>query len=408
MRSDIDRLMAEEGVDVLLVVGPSEANADLAFITRGASVSGGPVVKKRGCVPILLYHPMEIEGARASGCEIVSVKDVGLDDILRETPDRFHALVLATSRIVERLGIRGRVQFAGRADPSVFHHLVAELVRGHTEIVPVRPAREGLLVRARLTKDEDEVARIREVGRRACRILGATIEWLAGLRARGGELADGAGPVTIGRVKARLRSALAEEGMTDHGHTIFAQGSDGAHAHSRGNDSQVVKTGVPIVFDFFPQELGGYWFDMTRTFCLGSAPREFLAHFDLVRRAFDAALATIGAGAETRAAHEAACQVFEDAGHPTQRSDPKSNVGYHHSLGHGIGLDIHEDPVLGLAKSALCSFEPGMVFTVEPGLYYPEKGFGVRIEDVVRIDVSGRLENLTDYPVEPVVPLSRS
>jgi Xaa-Pro aminopeptidase len=94
---------------------------------------------------------------------------------------------------------------------------------------------------------------------------------------------------------------------------------------------------------------------------------------------------------------------FESKGHPTTRSNPSTSVGYVHSLGHGVGLNIHERPSIGhLSKDTL---QPGNVISIEPGLYYPERGFGVRIEDLCYVDASGALVSLTDFHKELVLPL---
>jgi Xaa-Pro aminopeptidase len=350
---------------------------------------------------------MEEQEARASGCVMVSTQEVGLDRIALAASNRFEARVEGLARLVEYFEIEGRVELAGRVDASMHHGVVAEVSRRFPGFAPVPPTGEGILIGARKTKDDHEVEAIREVGRKACRIMGEIFEWLGGCRVVDEDsLADSDGPVTIGRVKARLRLDLAGAGLTDRGETIFAQGADGGYPHSRGRSDEVLRVGRPIVFDLFPQEIGGgYFFDMTRTVSIGHGSPEYLEHHALVHRALEEAFATIAEGEPTRISQARVSTVFEEAGHPTRRSTPKTTVGYPHSLGHGIGLDVHEFPSLGLAESNQDTFESGAVFTVEPGLYYPEKGFGVRLEDVCWIDREGRLENLTDFPIEPVVEL---
>ena len=76
-------------------------------------------------------------------------------------------------------------------------------------------------------------------------------------------------------------------------------------------------------------------------------------------------------------------------------TDPKTQTGYCHSLGHGLGLNIHESPYFSFYDTNKDILRPGHVFTNEPGLYYPQKGFGVRLEDVVLIDKKGKPVNLT-------------
>jgi Xaa-Pro aminopeptidase len=98
------------------------------------------------------------------------------------------------------------------------------------------------------------------------------------------------------------------------------------------------------------------------------------------------------------AVHDAVCDVYEEAGVSTLRSDGSAETGFIHSTGHGVGLDVHELPRVGPGGGEL---EPGHVITIEPGLYDPEVG-GIRIEDIVVVTEDG-YENFTDYPEELVV-----
>jgi Xaa-Pro aminopeptidase len=124
--------------------------------------------------------------------------------------------------------------------------------------------------------------------------------------------------------------------------------------------------------------------------------REF---YDLTEAAFEAALEATEAGVPASAVHGAACDVYEEAGYPTLRSDPGTETGFIHSTGHGIGLDVHEGPSVSHRSDE--PLEAGHVVTIEPGLYDPAVG-GVRIEDAVVVTDDG-YRNLTDYPVEFVV-----
>jgi len=108
-------------------------------------------------------------------------------------------------------------------------------------------------------------------------------------------------------------------------------------------------------------------------------------------------------GVPCRELQQRACAFFEARGHPTIGSDPTTQVGYVHSLGHGVGLEVHELPRLADFPGNSDVLEPGMVFTLEPGLYYPEEGIGVRLEDTWALDQEGRPVNLGGYPMELVL-----
>jgi Xaa-Pro aminopeptidase len=97
--------------------------------------------------------------------------------------------------------------------------------------------------------------------------------------------------------------------------------------------------------------------------------------------------------------------MFSSHGHPTIKEDPKTQQGYVHSLGHGIGLNVHERPWSGVTSDDKDYLLPGTVFTIEPGLYYPDKGMGVRIEDSFWTRPDGKIELLADYPRDLILPI---
>ena len=97
------------------------------------------------------------------------------------------------------------------------------------------------------------------------------------------------------------------------------------------------------------------------------------------------------------------CERFEAKGHPTVKSDPKTQKGYVHTLGHGLGLAVHESPFFPDLEANPDRLLPGAVFTVEPGLYYPERGLGVRIEDTLWMRPDGTVETLAEFPKDLVL-----
>jgi Xaa-Pro aminopeptidase len=137
---------------------------------------------------------------------------------------------------------------------------------------------------------------------------------------------------------------------------------------------------------------------MTRTFCLGEPPDELVRYHALVREALDLAYATIRPGVRGAEAHRAVCELFEAGGYPTQLSKKPGEVleeGFFHSLGHGVGLEVHELPALGRVGEEIVV---GDVLAVEPGLYRKDFG-GCRLEDIVHVTNDG-VDVLTDYPYE--------
>jgi len=126
--------------------------------------------------------------------------------------------------------------------------------------------------------------------------------------------------------------------------------------------------------------------------------------YDTVMEAFDISVETFGLNKPTHLMQEAVLDHYEAKGHPTIRSDPRAMEGYIHTLGHGVGIDIHESPSISHTRRDDV-FQIGNVLTIEPGLYYPDRGYGVRVEDLFVIDESGALVSLTSFRKDLVIPL---
>jgi Xaa-Pro aminopeptidase len=255
------------------------------------------------------------------------------------------------------------------------------------------------------TKDADELKALRVVAERTNAAMAEVVTFLKSHTVQDSTLVKSDGrPLTIGDVKRYLRGRLLEAGLEDQGETIFAIGHDAGVPHSRGAEGDPLKLGQSIIFDLFPRTLGGgYYHDMTRTFCLGYAPDEVKRAYDQVMHVFNDVMETLAVGEPCSRYQEMTCDFFERQGHKTIRSDPSTIEGYVHSLGHGLGLQIHSTP--RLASVSEDTIQPGQVFTVEPGLYYPDKGFGVRIEDTVYVDEEGEIHSLTPFSKDLVIEM---
>jgi Xaa-Pro aminopeptidase len=117
--------------------------------------------------------------------------------------------------------------------------------------------------------------------------------------------------------------------------------------------------------------------------------------YRIVKDAQDLVFDQCRSGKLNRQIEATLCRFFEKHGHTTFLSNPRTQQGYCHSLGHGLGLNVHERPTFGLFKTNTNRISRGQVFTIEPGLYYPEQGFGIRLEDVAYMNSRGKVENLT-------------
>jgi Xaa-Pro aminopeptidase len=165
---------------------------------------------------------------------------------------------------------------------------------------------------------------------------------------------------------------------------IVAAADNGALPHAESRHGSPIPRDTLVVVDFGVVG-GSYCSDCTRTFATGSLDDEALECYELVRRAQEAALSAVRAGAEARAVDGVARELITAAGRGEQ---------FGHGLGHGVGLEIHEAP--RLAPTSDDTLATGNVVTVEPGVYVPGR-FGVRIEDLVVVGASGP-EVLTSLP----------
>ncbi len=404
MRGDLDRLLKERGLDALVVSGTAYGNPNLVYMVKGAEISQGIVVKKRGEEPVLLYLSIERDAAEATGLRLVDLGQYNFLGILREKGDRLEATVELYRRIFADLEVEGAVGFYGTAEQGRAYLFLKALDAALPDVEVFGEFERSLLAVARETKDADEIAQIREAARQTCEVMEATVDFLRRHRVRDGVLVtEGGAPLTVRAVKQHILRLLAERRLEDPEGVIFAPGPEGAVPHNKGHPETVIRLGQPIVYDLFPRRAGGYFFDVTRTFCLGHAPPEVEQVYRDVLECVEAVIAEVRVGVEVRRLQQVACAFFEERGHPTIASDPKTTEGFVHLVGHGLGLAVHEEPFFGDVPSNTQTLQPGHVFTVEPGLYYPERGYGVRIEDVIWIDEDGGVHNLTDLPKRLVI-----
>jgi len=405
MKKDLDKAMAERDLDAILVSGAVHGNPAMYYMTNGAGLTRAHVIQKRGGDPVLLCSPIEREMAVASGLTVVNIAKYDFVGILRQLGDRLGATVELYRRIFADLGVAGRIGFYGLADQGRAWVLINALNEGLDGLGVWGDFDVTAIGAARATKDGAEAARIQEVGRRTVMVVEATVEFLRSQRVVDGVLTQSDGSsLSIGRVHAEISRLIAEQGLEDPEGFIFSIGRDAGIPHSKGAADDLLELGKTIVFDIFPREAGGgYFFDLTRTFCLGYAPPEVEDAYADVRECVEKLVQSYAVGEEARTYQRMTCGFFEARGHPTVGTDTRTESGYVHSVGHGVGLAVHEEPFFSDTPSNGIRLEPGHVFSCEPGLYYPERGFGVRIEDLIWIDESGAVQNLTGYPMELVI-----
>jgi Xaa-Pro aminopeptidase len=311
------------------------------------------------------------------GLEPVPLEELGIDELIEEGKKWHETAPDLILRACRRAGVVQAVT------PRGFPVELADFLRAND--VRVRP--DGAVFdRRRRVKTEAELAGIRRAQRACERALDAI---RTRLRAAGG--------VTCEDLRAAANQAFSEAGVTTPDIVIASHGAQTAVGHEPGHGP--IAEGEPVVVDLYPRDPeSGCYADMTRTFCLGAPPEELVRYHGLVREALDIACREIRPGATGAELHRAVCDFFHEHGFPTQLSKQPGEVledGFFHSLGHGVGLEVHEAPGLGRNGEELLA---GDVLAVEPGLY--RAGFGgCRLEDLVLVTEDG-YELLTSYPYE--------
>ena len=292
--------------------------------------------------------------------------------------DREIATAQSVAEFLRREGVTQVI--ADRSLPLIFAHEIRQAG------IPIECDTEmGVLDRR--AKDEQEIAWLREAQgvtedamRMACEMVAH-----ADAGADGVLVQDGA-PLTAERVREAIDVFLLGKGYTNPP-SIVAPGPEGGDCHNIG--SGVLRTGEPVIIDIFPKcRETLYNGDCTRTVVHGEIPEEMVKMHAIVVEAKAAAIGAVKRGVTGEQVHAATAQVITAHGYPMglpPDDAPDSYCGMVHGTGHGVGLDVHEPPLLDKGGPALVA---GDILTVEPGLYSKVIG-GVRVEDMVVVTESG-------------------
>jgi Xaa-Pro aminopeptidase len=356
-RSLLRRLLAEQDLDALLVT----SLVNVRYLTGFTGSFGQVLVTADGAGDAFVTDGRYTEQAA------------------EEVPDLPVVLVAGADWLREGLGERTVLALEAHVLPWASATAAADRV--DAMVVPS----QGLVEQLRQVKDDDEIALLRHASSVADEAFAELLTWLAP-------------DMTERQVAVRLERGMVDRGAADRSFdTIVASGPNSAVPHHRAA-GRTLRRGDLIKVDFGAL-VGGYHSDMTRVVALGEPDPQLRRVFDVVRQAQAAGLAAAVAGAGTADVDHACRAVVDDAGLGDR---------FVHGTGHGVGLEIHEDPYLrpatprpGLTASPSVTLRPGMAVTVEPGVYLPGVG-GVRIEDSLVITRSGP-DVLTQTPKDLVV-----
>lgn len=410
MKSDLDILMKQREIDALLIIGAAQHNPAMVYFAGSAHVSEAVLIKQRGKEAVLYHYPMEREEAAKSGLPLVSMSKYPLAELIKKAGgDHLEAMAIRLKTMLEELNLtRGCVALYGKDEVGPFYSVIKRLQELMPELQFMGFTRDEILLNAMMTKDPNEIEHIRAMGKITTSVVAKTADYITGHKTSKEIVVHNDGtPVTIGEVKNLINLWLAEAGAENPEGTIFAIGRDAGIPHSVGTPGDVLRLGQTIVYDIYPcQAGGGYFYDFTRTWALGYATDEAQQLYDQVLQVYNTIYAELKVNSPFSKYQERTCELFERMGHPTIKTNPATEKGYVHSLGHGIGLRVHEKPwAATINPSPTDILAPGSVITIEPGLCYPERGMGVRIEDSIYVAPTGQFEILADYPKDLVLPM---
>ncbi|MBC7251019.1 MAG: aminopeptidase P family protein [Anaerolineae bacterium] len=347
--------LAADGLDAMLVTRPQNMRYLSGFSGGDGAVL---VVTQQAAVAVTGFIYREQMQREAPDWELVEAKG-----------RLFHALPEVTAR----LGVR-RIGFESTYLTVDQHHDLAEALPD-CQLVPVK----GMVEELRAVKSEEEIEAITRAIVLADSAFAHIVKFIRpGMKERevGWEL------------EKYMRSHGADKVSFD---IIVGSGPNGAMPHATQSE-RVIRAGEPIVMDL-GAVVDGYCSDLTRTIVIGEPDDTFRTVYDTVLRAQVHAEAKIMPGMTGEEADGIAREIIVEAGY---------GEAFGHGLGHGVGLAVHESPRVSYMQGENV-LQPGMVFTVEPGIYLPGWG-GVRIEDIVVLREDG-CQVLTKASKEPFVPL---
>jgi Xaa-Pro aminopeptidase len=375
-------------MDAILIVGDTVRNPELRHeVPLGipdpflyAELDGRRVV---------VVNSMEATRVEAlgTGLEVRPTEEFGIDEIRRSGVDVHEAARELHARTVEGLGIERAT--VPRDFPVGFADALR--TRGVELIVDQR-----LFDDRRRRKSEHELTGIRRAQKAAEAGVAVARALLARAESMNGGLALDGEPLTCELLKEHVQAEFLRHGAVAE-EMIVSHGPQTAVGHDMG--SGPIGADDVVLLDLFPVDLeSACYADLTRTFVVGDMPGELRQWHALCREALDLAVAEVRPGANGGAIHRLVSEFFAERGFSTQLTKPEGEVlrdGFYHGLGHGVGLQVHEAPGLGMLGQELVA---GDVITIEPGLY--RFGFGgVRVEDLLLVTDDG-YERLTDCPYD--------
>jgi Xaa-Pro aminopeptidase len=353
----------------IVLIPTGDADADFIYAT-GFPVETGVYIQFAKGDEVLVVSPLEIDRARTQS------------KVAQVVEDREVYAHRSWARLAARM-LRERGLEEARVSPRLHAvHLEDLRAEGIAAVVD-----RDLFLAERRHKSAAEADAIHASQQAAEAAVVEVVRQLAGADIKDGVLWANGGALTSEHLYARAQLVLGEMGFTCP-EMIVAGSPESALPHFRGQGP--IRAGAPVIIDIFPVGRSSHYHgDLTRTVVVGEIPEEFQRMHAAALQALDAGVESIRAGVRAKDVHLAVCQVLVDRGYGTTSvgfEGPEGVAKMNHSTGHGVGLDVHEEPSLRQTNDE--PLHEGDVVTVEPGLYKVGLG-GVRIEDAGMVTASG-------------------
>ena len=358
----------------LVLIPSGEADADFTYAS-GFPVETGLYIRFAEGDDVLVASPLEIDRARSQS---KAVRKLGFVEAGYVDHGEYASWPRLAARMLREKGLEET-----RVSPRLQAAYLEELRSTGVEVEIDR----DLFRAERRHKSSEEAGFIQAAQRAAEAAVTEVARQLAQAEVKDGVLWLEDRPLTSERLYARAQLLLGELGFSCPD-MIVAGSPECAMPHFRGEGP--IRAGAPVIIDIFPSGRGSHYYgDLTRTMVVGEVPDEIRRMHAGVLQALDAGIESIRAGVAGRDVHHAVCQVLVDRGYGSTTKGyegPEGGPKMNHSTGHGVGLDVHEEPSLrGPNEEPLLE---GDVVTVEPGLYLLGLG-GVRIEDTGMVTSNG-------------------
>ncbi len=396
MRKDLDNILAEKKADALLLYSESFKNPNMYYLSRFLAPDPFILFKKIDNAPTIVVNSMEFPRAQKESAikDVRSYVDYNHLEIIKAAEDpRLGVMKFLAAVTKKELGQRTTISV-----PHDFSSMATDVLReGGLTIKPMF----NVIEKARETKEPEEIKEIKMVQEVVERVTTEVIDLIAdcdvGPRNTLFYEEDGKKkPLTAGEVKAFMGHRFLDKWCAID-ELIVACGPPSADPHYHGNPKDKLKANQPIILDIYPRSLRQrYCTDMTRTIVKGRASDKVKRMFDAVLQTKNACVAALHEGVLGSDMFNLSCDILEKAGYKTIRGGKQIAKGFTHSLGHGVGLEIHETP--SMSEVYKFPLKGHSIVTVEPGLYDPKVG-GVRIEDIVEVTKKG-CNNLTEMYIQ--------